>query len=40
MTKQEVKEELKRREEIIAKAPRHYNEFFNYIQEHFYGTNK
>jgi Flp pilus assembly CpaF family ATPase len=40
MTKQEVKEELKRREEIIAKAPRHYNEFFNYIQEHLYGTNK
>ena len=37
MEEKEVKEELKRRMELLRRAPRKYKEFFNYMQEHLYG---
>ncbi|MEM4295363.1 MAG: ATPase, T2SS/T4P/T4SS family [Candidatus Anstonellales archaeon] len=37
MGKSDVKEEIKRREELIKKAPDNYKEFFFFVQRHFYG---
>lgn len=37
MEKAEVKQEMKKREELIKKAPESYKDFFYFVQRHFYG---